>query len=65
MTRGAVILTIVMGLLLGGTVWASTTGFGVPQPEDEAPSIREGSAHLATGHTRTRYFIAGGYLLGK
>jgi hypothetical protein len=59
------IAVILLGVV-GMTVWASRVGLGLPQPEKEPPSIREGSARIEqAGHHRTRYFVGGGILRGK
>ena len=53
---------------IGATYWASYTGAGVPRPEKNPPSIREGSAirgPLGRGHHRTRFFVGGGLHGGK
>lgn len=69
MSKGAIALIAVMGLSLAGTAWASSSGFGVPQPEKQPISIREGSARgNTTGNSSRRYrsvFIAGGIYHGK
>lgn len=66
MNKGAAILAIIMGAALFGTSYASTKGIGVPQPDKEPPSIREGSVRTTgSGHYRTRYFVGGGLLYGK
>lgn len=66
MTRNGTILLVLTLLCLGGAVWASSTGFGLPQPEKNPPSIREESVRISgTGHHRTRYFIGGGIRRGK
>jgi len=69
MNKGALALFAIMGLALGGAAYASSTGMGVPQPENQPVSIREGSARGAnqTG-TNRRYrsvFMYGGFLHGK
>lgn len=66
MTRGTLILIGVMLVLMAGTIWASTVGLWLPQPDKEPVSIREGSARpLGSGHHSTRYFVGGGIFGGK
>ncbi len=66
MNRGTIILAGSMLGILALSVWASNRGVGLPQPEKEPISIREGSARPSTpGHHRTRYFIGGGIHRGK
>ncbi|MCA9254499.1 MAG: hypothetical protein KDA33_02630 [Phycisphaerales bacterium] len=68
MSKGAVILVAVMGLALAGSAWASSSGFGVPQPEKQPLSIREESARGDTSGGSRRYrpvFISGGVYHGK
>jgi hypothetical protein len=66
MNRKTMILGVIMLGVLGGTVWASTTGLWLPQPTNEPVSIREDSARpLRAGHHRTRYFVGGGIYRGK
>lgn len=61
-------------ILLGGLLslsavswWAGAVGAFAPTPQAAPPSIREGSATapLATGRSRTRYFVGGGIHRGK
>ena len=69
MSKGTTALIAVMGLGLAGSAWASSSGFGVPQPEKQPISIREGSPRGdQTGNRSRRYrtvFIAGGIFHGK
>ncbi|MCB9852347.1 MAG: hypothetical protein H6819_04565 [Phycisphaerales bacterium] len=69
MSKGATALMAVMGLVLAGTALASSSGFGVPQPEKQPISIREGSARgngANSGSRRYRpVFISGGIFHGK
>jgi hypothetical protein len=69
MSKGAIMLVGIMGLALAGSAVASSRGFGVPQPEKQPISIREGSARgNASGNSSRRYrsvFIAGGIYHGK
>ena len=66
MTRGTIILSGVMLMLLAGTIWASTSGLWMPQPTKQPVSIREESARpLGSGHRSTRYFVGGGIFRGK
>ena len=69
MSKGALALIGIMGLALAGSAVASSSGFGVPQPEKQPVSIREGSARgsaAAAGSRRYRsVFIAGGIYHGK
>ena len=53
--------------LAGTATWASTSGLGVPKPEKEPVSIREGSVRpgAASGYYATRYFLGGGSRGGK
>jgi|GEM_PF-1075242 len=63
MSKGTLVLAAVMGTLLMGSVYASTKGIGVPQPDKEPPSIREGSTAgriNRSGHHGTRFFLIGG-----
>jgi hypothetical protein len=59
---------IMWGSILGSSLffagYAATNGLGLPQPEVNPPSIREGSTHGSKG-VRTRYFIGGGLHRGK
>lgn len=69
MNKGALGLFLIMGLVLGGAAYASSTGVGVPQPEKKPVSIREGSVRgpNSSGSNR-RYrsvFMYGGFLHGK
>lgn len=69
MSKGTIALIAVMGLGLAGSAWASSSGFGVPQPEKQPISIREGSARgNGTSNSSRRYrpvFISGGIFHGK
>lgn len=68
MHSGTVSLIGVCFLAIGGIYWASKVGAGVPQPVKSPPSIREGSVArgpLTRGHSRTRYFVGGGFHGGK
>ncbi|MCA9319543.1 MAG: hypothetical protein KDB53_02350 [Planctomycetes bacterium] len=61
---------IIGAILAGASVfawWGSFVGAGVPKPERDPPSLREGSVRLAqtSGRTGTRYFIGGGIHGGK
>ena len=53
-----------LGLLTLSTMAASSNGWGLEHPEQNPPSIREGSVRTGV-RTRTRYFIGGGYRGGK
>lgn len=52
-----------LGLVTIMTMTASSSGWGLEHPEQNPPSIREGSVHTSVG--RTRYFVGGGYRGGK
>jgi hypothetical protein len=69
MNKGAAGLFIVMGLVLGGAAYASSAGMGIPQPEKQPVSIREGSTRGPNNSgTNRRYrsvFMYGGFLHGK
>lgn len=65
MSRSGVILTVVAVALLGLASWAGSTGFGLPNPDREPPSIREGSSRPAGMVGRPRYFAGGGIHSGK
>lgn len=68
MSKGAMALIAIMGLALAGTAVASSSGFGVPQPDKKPISIREESARGNTTGSSRRYrgvFIAGGIYHGK
>ncbi len=59
-----------LGLLVvtgAAATWASYHGTGLPRPEKEPISVREGSTRGAqrSGHLRTRYFVGGGIHRGK
>jgi len=63
MNKGTAILGGLMGTLLMGSVYASTKGIGVPQPEKQPPSIREQSTAgrlNRSGNHGTRFFLIGG-----
>lgn len=63
MSKGSGVLALLMGGALAGSVFASTKGIGVPQPEKQPPSIREGSTAgriNGSGHHGTRFFLIGG-----
>jgi len=65
MSRKTVALAGAMFLLFSGAIWASKTGFGVPQPDKQPMSVRENSARMPrAGHYRTRYFFVGGGIHG-
>lgn len=55
--------TLILGLIL--TVEASVAGWGLPHPERDPPSIREGSVRVTRGRRRARYFVGGGIHGGK
>jgi hypothetical protein len=63
--------TLLLTLLLSGSMfWGvsrSTNGYGLPQPEVNPPSIREGSVRVRSGRhrRRSRYFVSGGFHGGK
>lgn len=60
---GTIILGSVLGVLTLVSVWASSAGWGVPQPAKSPLSIREDSARgtrYSSGHYRTHFFVGGG-----
>ena len=64
--KGTLILGGALSALFAGTLWASSRGLGLPRPQKEPPSIREGSVKdPATGRRRTRFFVGGGIHRGK
>ena len=64
MSRMTLLLIGAMGLTTGMAYWASGRGLGLPAPEKNPISIREGSARTAQGGYRTRYFLLGGGIHG-
>ena len=63
--RMTAVLVLIMIAILGVTAYASRSGWGVPQPDKEPLSIREGSVRTDTGRVRTRYFFMGGGIEGE
>ena len=58
-----IVATLAATALTVGAIWATRTGWALPQPIKEPISIREDSARgtaLAPGRTRSRYFFVGG-----
>jgi hypothetical protein len=67
MQKSTIVKLVAASGLFVSVLWASTTGFGAPQPEDEPMSVREESARgapLSRGHHRTRFFLIGGGIHG-
>lgn len=63
--------TLALTMLLScGMYWGidqSTSGSGLPRPEINPPSIREGSTRVTSGRRRrrSRFFVSGGFHGGK
>ncbi len=66
MMKTAIVWASVFSTSMVGTWSASANGWGMPKPDKQPVSIREGSKALSTsGNHKTRYFVGGGIHGGK
>ena len=69
MLRSTAVWSTLLSAGLGASYMAAANGAGIPQPDKQPMSVREGSVRgtgvTGRGHYRTRYFVGGGLHGGK